>query len=209
MDLLSGRARTGITAAATGAILAACVGAMALGQNQVWTGALSAKHRGLGCNDCHSGGQAPDHQCAGCHTGADPTLIARDSHRGLLKPPGPFGRQGEHAGWGGHPHLPLGCADCHREHGETADSLKQVSNAVCEACHARQHETPASPHQRKRYYAGHSPAERKAFDTLQGALLDTWSRRCVTCHHEHGSRPPEKNAKPGEAYDVDEGEIKE
>jgi hypothetical protein len=209
MDLLSRRARTGITAAATGGILVLCLGAMALGQNRIWTGTLSTKHKGIGCSDCHAGGRAPDRQCAGCHTEADPTLVARDAHRGLLKAPDAFGRQGSRAGWGGHPHLALACASCHREHEEDGASVRQVANAVCEACHARQHETSTSRHQRKRFYARQDAAARRKFDALQGAVLDTWSRRCVTCHHEHGSRPPEKNARPGEAYDVDEGEIKE
>jgi hypothetical protein len=209
MDLLSHRARTGISVATTCGILAVCVGAMALGKNQIFSGSLTSKHQGLGCNDCHAGVSVPDRQCAVCHTDADPTLIARDAHRGILKQAGTFGRQGRQKAWLGYPHLALACASCHREHDQDRRPLEQVSNAVCEACHFHHHETPNSAYQRKSYVARSSPAAKKRFEQLQGGELETWSRSCVKCHHEHGSRPPEKNAKPGEAYDFDEGEIKE
>jgi hypothetical protein len=37
----------------------------------------------------------------------------------------------------------------------------------------------------------------QAIEQFPGTVLETWSRRCVTCHHEHDD------------YAADEGEMKE
>jgi predicted CXXCH cytochrome family protein len=204
MDLLSRRSRTGWSLAVTGGILALCVGAGALGQDRIWTGALSAAHDSpafrkqaqlasgeAACSACHAAGRAPDRMCLRCHEDRK----AIDAHRGIDKPAGIRGRQSVRSAWLGHPHVPLACSSCHREHEEDGALLKQVANTLCEACHPSQHETRQSRSQRKSFLlAQGGPKAVKEFD---GVVLETWSRRCVTCHHEHDD------------YSADEGEMKE
>jgi hypothetical protein len=202
MELLSRRARTGMGWSVTGGILTICVGAMAFDQESVYTGRLSAAHRsaafvkqarGIGASDacgaCHADGQAPDRMCARCHTEQKPI----EAHRGVTKPAKPPGRQGAREAWMGHPHLPLACASCHREHGERGEPLKRVADATCESCHPGHHEKTGSRTVRKSVLARQGEAAVKAFP---GTVLETWSRRCVTCHHEHSD------------YAADEGEVK-